>query len=364
MKYRIFRWRLELNNPFRIAHGSCSHRESVFLRIDQGGASGMGEAPIVPYYGISTDQVEADLAQGMDSADTMTAVELARGLPAGADLVHVPQFAGLQFEYPVSRSAFQGALLSLRANYLGTDLPAVLGIGAAAAAAAVPPSSFTVAYHDDPAEMLRIAKASGFRCLKVKAGIPGDIDRITYLREHLPEVIIRVDANQGWSMEEAPGKLADLEKLGIELVEEPVAGSPADFELLAHSCSLPIILDESARDAEQVRRFAKEAPSVAGIVVKTAKNGGALASLALARTALGEGMRVMVSCMVETSLGVSAALAIAPLCAWCDLDAPLLIANDPYAGLEYKDGIPRIAADGLHACGEFTALMGNFALRA
>jgi L-alanine-DL-glutamate epimerase-like enolase superfamily enzyme len=363
MKHRIFRWRLELANPFRIAHGTYSYRESVFLRLDVEGAAGLGEAPIVPYYGISTEDVEADLAQGMKSAATMAAVELACRVPAGSDLAGMPELAGLHFRYPVSRSAFQGALLSLRAKRLGEDLPAVLGIGVEKASP-VPPTSFTVAYHDDPAEILRIAKASGFRRLKVKAGIPGDIDRITYLREHLPEAIIRVDANQGWSMEEAPGKLADLERLGIELVEEPIAGSPADFESLASGTSLPVILDESARDAEQVRRFAQQAPSVAGIVVKTAKNGGPLASLALARAAREAGMRVMVSCMVETSLGVSAALAIAPLCAWCDLDAPLLIANDPFTGLEYNDGIPRIAAGGLKASEEFAAYMGNFEVRA
>lgn len=356
MKYRIFRWRLELANPFRIAHGTYSYRESVFLRLDAEGAAGLGEAPIVPYYGITTEEVEADLAQGMKSAATMAAVELFCGLPDTADLLQVPESAGLHFRHPVSRSAFQGALLSLRAKRLGADLPAVLGLGAEKASP-VPPTSFTVAYHDDPAEMLRIAKASGFRRLKVKAGIPGDIDRITYLREHLPEAIIRVDANQGWTMEEALGKLAHLERLGIELVEEPVSGSPADFQQLASGTCLPIILDESARDAEQVRRFAQQAPAVAGIVVKTAKNGGPLASLALARAARDEGMRVMVSCMVETSLGVSAALAIAPLCAWCDLDAPLLIANDPFAGLEYMDGIPRIAPGGLVPSAEFSGFM-------
>jgi L-alanine-DL-glutamate epimerase-like enolase superfamily enzyme len=161
----------------------------------------------------------------------------------------------------------------------------------------------------------------------------------------LPQAIIRVDANQGWSLDEAPGKMAELERLGIELVEEPIGGSPAELERLAAATSVPVLLDESARDLAHVRRFARESPSVAGIVVKTAKNGGPVASLELARAALDSGMRVMVSSMVETSLGVSAALGVAPLCAWCDLDAPLLLAEDPFTGLSYVDEVPRLDAE-------------------
>jgi L-alanine-DL-glutamate epimerase-like enolase superfamily enzyme len=195
--------------------------------------------------------------------------------------------------------------------------------------------------------MARVASSCGFRRLKVKAGISGDIERIRLLRERLPRAIIRVDANQGWSLDEAPGKLAELERLAVELVEEPVAGSTAELERLAAATSVPVLLDESARDLAQVRRFAREAPSVAGIVVKTAKNGGPAESLELARAARDCGMRVMVSSMVETSLGVSAALGVAPLCAWCDLDAPLLLLQDPFTGLSYRDEAPRLDAEGV-----------------
>jgi L-alanine-DL-glutamate epimerase-like enolase superfamily enzyme len=239
------------------------------------------------------------------------------------------------FVHPVSRSAFQTAVTSLRARLSG----------AASTTSTMPATSYTIAYNDDPEEMARIAVASGFHNLKVKAGIPGDIERITVLRERLPRAVIRVDANQGWSVKEAPEKMRQLERLGVELVEEPIAGTAAEIERVAAASSLPVILDESVRELSHLRLFAHEAPSVAGIVVKIAKNGGPLESIELARAARDMGLRVMVSSMIETSLGSSAALGLAPLCEWCDLDAPLLLAEDPFTGFTYENEVPRLVGE-------------------
>ncbi|HUX37775.1 MAG TPA: enolase C-terminal domain-like protein [Rectinemataceae bacterium] len=332
MQIRLFRRKLALKNPFRIAHGSSAYRESLFIHLREGRSWGMGEAPVVPYYGISADEIEADLRRGLGSPALRGALEWPSSPPIG-------------FAYPVSRAAVQSALLALRAGLGGGALPQLLL--PEEAGGEVPPTSFTIAYDDDPEEMLRIASECGFRRLKVKAGIDGDLERIRVLREGLPGAIIRVDANQGWSREEAPFKLRELERLGVELVEEPISGTPADFEALAAGTSLPILLDESARSLDDVRRFAREAPSVAGIVVKTAKNGGPSGSLELLRAARESGMRVMVSSMVESSLGISSALALAPLCSWCDLDAALLIADDPFTGLSYEEEVPRLAPEGI-----------------
>ncbi len=334
MDIKIFRLKLPLKNGFRIAHGSYSFRENLFLELREGNAVAWGEAPIVPYYHLTIDEVEADLRQGLRALSDGRAFSL-EGRPA-------PGFA-----HPVSRAAFEAALLSLLARIAGATEAELLGLGAGGEAALAPPTSFTVAYDDDPEAMAAVAAACGFRRLKVKAGIPGDIERIRLLRERLPGAIIRVDANQGWSPDEAPGKLRELERLGIELLEEPIAGSPAEFERLAADTSIPILLDESARSLDDLRRYAKEAPSLAGFVVKTAKNGGPAASLALIRAAADLGLRAMLSSMVETSLGVGSALRLAPLCAWCDLDAPLLLTEDPFRGLSYVDEAPRLAPEGV-----------------
>ncbi|MBL8968836.1 MAG: hypothetical protein JNG85_17670 [Spirochaetaceae bacterium] len=334
MEIRLFRLKLPLKNGFRIAHGSYSFRENLFLELREGKAVAWGEAPIVPYYHLTIDEVEADLRRGLAA--------LSDGVSFPLEGKSAPEFA-----HPVSRAAFGAALLSLRARLEGKTEAELLGLGSGAEAASAPPTSFTVAYDDDPEAMAAVAASCGFRRLKVKAGIPGDIERIRLLRERLPEAIIRVDANQGWSPAEAPGKLRELERLGIELLEEPIAGSPAEFERLAASTAIPILLDESARSLDDLRRYAREAPSLAGFVVKTAKNGGPAASLALIRAAADEGLRAMLSSMVETSLGAGSALLLAPLCAWCDLDAPLLLAEDPFGGLGYEDESPRLAPGGV-----------------
>jgi o-succinylbenzoate synthase len=320
-----------MRNPFRIAHGSYAYRESVFLWLGEGPWAGMGEAPVVPYYGLSTDQIEDDLARHLSLAGCEAA--LAGAASGGGDFAYAP-----------SRCAFQEAVLSLRATIAGIGLPEVLGLDGRQPA---PPTTFTVAYDDDTDEMVRVAASSGFRRLKLKVGIQGDIERVAAIRVRLPDAILRVDANQGWTADEARSKLSALERLGVELVEEPIKGSLSEIERIAASTRLPILLDESARDVEQVRRCAREAPSVAGIVVKAAKNGGPAASLELARAARDMGMKVMVSSMIETSLGVGAALAIAPLCSWCDLDAPLLIADDPFIGLSYEGEVPRVGSGGI-----------------
>jgi L-alanine-DL-glutamate epimerase-like enolase superfamily enzyme len=331
MEIKVFRLKLALKNPFRIAHGSYAYRENLFVWLREGNSFAMGEAPVVPYYGLSADEIEEDLKSGLSHRAVLDAL-LGRGSPGGC------------FAYPVSTCAFLAATLELRAKLDGLLPPDLLGI---ARGGATPPSSYTLAYDDDPEAMVAVAAASGFRRLKLKAGIPGDIERIKAVRASFPEAIIRVDANQGWSFEEARSKLPELEDAGVELLEEPMAGSPAQLEELASSTSIPIVLDESLRGLEDLRRYAKEAPSLAGIVVKTAKNGGPAASLALARAAAESGLRIMLSSMVETSLGVASALCLSPLCAWLDLDAPLLLAEDPFTGLAYEKEVPILAPGGV-----------------
>ncbi|MBC8452224.1 MAG: dipeptide epimerase, partial [Spirochaetes bacterium] len=192
---------------------------------------------------------------------------------------------------------------------------------------------------------------------KIKAGIPGDIERIRRIRELLPEVLIRVDANQGWSLKEAPGKIAALERLGVECIEEPSAGTPRELEELARKADVPIILDESVRDIDHLRRYIAEAPSISGIVVKIAKTGGPAAALSLINAARYAGLQIMLSSMVESSLGIGAALPLAPLCTWIDLDAPLLLADNPFTGLSYPDEIPTIRAGGLQLSPELNSFI-------
>lgn len=362
-EFWVFRRRLALKTPFRIAHGTYAYRENLFLRIRRDGFEGMGEAPIVPYYGLSIDDAEAELRAGLSAAlldealGALPGSALADGAAGRGDggAPAAPPGIRSPFAHPVCAAAFEGSALALKAAMDGTSQAAVLGLRGEAA----PESSYTIAFDDHRDAMAAAAEgafAAGFRHLKVKAGMAGDIEGIAAIRERLPGAVIRVDANQGWSPGEAPSKLAALERLGVELVEEPVSGTPAELERLARGTALPLVLDESVRSEEDLARYAAGAPGLAGIVVKVAKNGGPAASLALMRRALDSGLRLMVSSMVESSLGAASALALAPLCEWCDLDAPLLLSDDPFVGLSYPEGRP-VLVGGIVPGPELTAML-------
>jgi L-Ala-D/L-Glu epimerase len=352
---KIFKQRLVLRTPFRIAHGTYAYRENVFIVLRKGAFTGYGEAPGVPYYGVSADEIAADLRSVLGSRRIHGLISELISRNIGV----YPRFA-----YPASVSAFQSAVVGLQsvmekktpAGILGIGINGEAGLGITQAQE-VPPTSLTIAYDENIENMVQRAADSGFSRLKIKAGIPGDIERIRRIREKLPEALIRVDANQGWSLKEAPGNIAALERLGVECIEEPSAGIPKEIEQLARNTAVPIILDESVRDIDQLRRYLAEAPSISGIVVKIAKSGGPAAALSLINAARDAGLQIMLSSMVESGLGIGAALPLAPLCTWIDLDSPLLLADNLFTGLSYPDGIPTIQTGGLHPSTELGTLI-------
>ena len=147
---------------------------------------------------------------------------------------------------------------------------------------------------------------------------------------------VRVDANGAWSPEEAISKIKTLEKFDIELVEQPVPpGDPDTLAAVRDHASVPVFADESAVVPEDLHRLAGK---VDGVVVKLAKMGGIRPVLRAVATARACGLKVMLGCMVETSLGISAAVHISPLADYVDLDGHFLLAHDPYEGPVLKDG--------------------------
>jgi L-alanine-DL-glutamate epimerase-like enolase superfamily enzyme len=148
-----------------------------------------------------------------------------------------------------------------------------------------------------------------------------------------------VDANAGWGREEAAELIPRLAAYGLELVEQPLA--PGDIEglrelrqrLRSQGVQTPLFADESARTAREVAALAG---AVDGVVIKLMKSGGIREALRAIHTARALDMQVMISCMIESSVGVTAAAHLAPLCDYADLDGPLLIRDDPYTGLQYE----------------------------
>ncbi len=146
---------------------------------------------------------------------------------------------------------------------------------------------------------------------------------------------LRVDANTGWQPEQAAALIPELERLGVELIEQPFpARALAELRWLRERSSLPIMADESAvfeTDLEMLEGV------VDGVVVKLAKCGGIGPGLRMIRRARQLGMKVMLGCMVESSLGVAAAAMVASEVDWLDLDGNLMLVHDPFGGMELGD---------------------------
>jgi L-alanine-DL-glutamate epimerase-like enolase superfamily enzyme len=218
------------------------------------------------------------------------------------------------------------ALHDLVGKRLGVPIRELLGI-----TAPIPPTDFTLGI-DEPAVVAeRARRASGFPALKIKLGGPSDLATLEAVRAVYGGPI-RVDANTGWTAESAVELLPQLERLGVELIEQPFpAGRLDQLRALQDHASLPIVADESAV-------FIGDLDALVGVVrginVKLAKCGGIAPARRMLARATELGFRTFIGCMEETSIGIAASAAVAPMAEWLDLDGCLLLADDPVTGLE------------------------------
>lgn len=305
---------LRLATAFNIAHGSFTERHNVLARLNVDGMVGLGEAPVVPYLGESRDGVIDYLRHATDHLgdDPWLIEDILSRLPPGS---------------AAGRSAISLALYDLHGQRLGQPLWRVLGLNPTA----IPLTSITIGI-DTPEVMAEQARALQTPILKIKLGSPDDLGLVRAIRA-VTDAVIRVDANAGWTREQADRLIPQLADLGVEFVEQPLAPDDLDgLRWLKTRSTLPIFADETVRSARDVARLAGV---VDGVVVKLAKFGGIREALRAIDLAHALEMRVMLSCMVESTLGVTAASHLAPLCEYVDLDGPLLIANDPFSGLRY-----------------------------
>lgn len=316
---RLHRLTLTLRSPFRLSRGSSAMRRSVVCELVAGDDVGRGEAAPIARYAESADSAAAALA-------TMTA---ALAEPAAfateAGRLAVPGQRAAQ-------AALDAALHDLAARRLGIPVRELLGLPCRA----LPPTSWTIGLDPIDEALAKVAAAGDYEVLKVKMGAAGDLDLVRAVRGATRQAL-RVDANEGWSAAEAPAKLAELERLGVELVEQPLPAGRCleETRALRAQTTIPLVADEDVHTADDVPRLAGVYD---GVNVKLAKCGGISGALRLIATARAHGMKVLLGCMIESSLGIAAALAVAPLVDWIDLDGHLLIADDPFAGIPFAGG--------------------------
>jgi L-alanine-DL-glutamate epimerase-like enolase superfamily enzyme len=296
---------------FTIARGAKTAADVVVVTLSDGQHRGRGECVPYPRYGETVPQVLATLEEARPA--------VAEGLGHG----DVPRMVAPR----AARNALDCALWDLEAKRAGKPVWQLAGLA--------PPKPLVTAYTlslDAPEAMAEAAaKAAARPLLKLKLGRDGDGERLRLIRRAAPDARLIVDANEGWSPEALPAMLAACAEAGVELVEQPLpAGN--DDALRNRPRSLAICADESAHDRDGLGHLAGKYDA---INIKLDKTGGLSEALALAHAAKHEGFRIMVGCMLATSLAMAPAMLVAQFAEWVDLDGPLLLARDRDPGIRF-----------------------------
>jgi L-alanine-DL-glutamate epimerase-like enolase superfamily enzyme len=316
---------LRTHHPFVIARGGSATWQTVWVKVtDADGVEGWGEAAPSRFYGETASTVIAALDVLKDvvaeaDAWSLEATEAAMALAIRGN--------------PAARVAVSTALHDLAGKRLGVPLWKLWGLTPSRA----PRSSFTIGIAPLDVVRQRVVEAAQYPILKVKLGSPHDAAMIRAVRDAAPDKVLRVDANCAWTPKKALAMIPLLAELGVEFVEQPLP--PEDLEglrFVRERSALPIIADESCLVAADIPRLIG---AVDGINLKLAKCGSLLEARRIIHVARAHHLRVMAGCMIESSLGITAAAHLAPLLDDADLDGAALVADDPFVGATIAGGV-------------------------
>jgi L-alanine-DL-glutamate epimerase-like enolase superfamily enzyme len=313
---------LRLREPFTISRSTDEEIEDIFVEVELDGMVGHGEASPQDHYGESV----ASAAAFLDEVE-----ELLGDDPFALETIerNLAERPGEQ----AAKAAVDAALHDLQGKILGQPVWRLLGLERVG-----PPTSWTI-WLGDPDDMARRAEAVGerFRRLKLKLGARDglDVERVRAVHAVSP-LPLQVDVNEYWELDEALENVRLLADLGVEYVEQPLPAGDQGGERLKRDSPVPIYVDEDCHTAADVPRCAEIAH---GVNVKLAKSGGIREAVRIAHSARALDLGVMLGCMIESALGIAAAAQIASLCDHIDLDGNLLLAEDPWEGVEFVDGV-------------------------
>lgn len=319
---RYERLSLHLRHTFTIARSSEDVAESVILHLTADGTSALGESAPVGRYHETPALVEEQLRD----------VDL-----AGIDLFRLDAALG---RVPANRRgamcALDLALHDFVGKRLGVPVYQLFGFDPSAAKR----TSFTIGIADLETMVAKTREAAHLPVLKIKVGAGREVETLEALRS-VYTGIIHVDANEGWEPERAVAVLHAIERFGIEFCEQPVpAGDPAALRYVKEHSRIPIFADESCRTPDDI---APLAGCVDGIVIKLVKCGGLREAVKMIHTARSLGMKVMIGCMIESSILCTAGAHLTPVVDYADLDGPLLVTDDPYEGVRYEGAQLRLS---------------------
>jgi L-Ala-D/L-Glu epimerase len=321
MELRCLPLDLRLRHPFRIARHTYPSQPILVVALCHEGICGFGEATYNPYYGTdvpSLKRLMENIAGRLKEYTFRDPGHLADFLEQ--DLVGQP-FAG---------AALNNAAWDLWGKIHNKTTAMLAGIQGEAEV----PTSYTLGI-DEPAVMVARMRELPWPIYKIKLGTANDLEIVRTLRQET-DARLRVDANGAWSTLQALRYAEELALLGVEFIEQPL---PADdwkgMAVVREESALPVIADESCLNEHNIPRCSAH---FHGINIKLLKCGGLSAALRMVEKAREFGLKVMVGCMTESTIGISAAAQLLPLVDYADLDGPLLLAEDLADGLEYRNG--------------------------
>lgn len=317
MELRTYIFELPLRRRFVISHASRTVQPTLIVELrDEKGCRGLGEATATSYYGLKVTEMRASLESlrpwlsryQLDAPEAFYE-ELSARLP----------------DQPFPRCALDVAAHDLWARRHGQALYALWGLDPTQA----PTTSYTIGLAPVE-EMVDKLREKPWPIYKIKLGTEHDLDIIRALRRET-DAVFRIDANTAWTAEETIERSYELAELGVEFLEQPL---PADdwsgHRRVFEQSALPIIADESCQTEADLPRCAGH---FHGINIKLMKCGGLTPARRMIRQARSLGLKAMVGCMTESSVGISAIAQLAPLLDYVDMDGALLLARDPARGV-------------------------------
>jgi len=319
-------------HPFAIARGSTNGYKRAWVRlVDADGQEGWGEADPSSFYGESLDTV-------------LAAFERLKS--------HLPQdpfdLEGAEARWEKAlpknwsaRAALSAALHDLVGKKLGQPVWRLWGLDPKKA----PVSSFTIGLDTNEKIEAKVREAEPYPILKIKLGTDRDEEILKTIRAATDKPI-RVDANAGWDVKRAKQMIPRLKDCGVEFVEQPLLPDDldglAEVRKVAAKYQMPVVVDESCLVAADIPKLVGR---VDGINIKLAKCGSLREALRMIATARAHDMLVMVGCMIETSLGITAAAHFTPLVDAADLDGAALTVDDPFHGATIDQGQIRLPTE-------------------
>jgi len=311
-------YELKLRQSWGLSRGTWTTRRNAFVRVERDGVAGLGEAAPIARYNETAESAQAFIEKAAPLLD--------RDLDE-----YAVRFLEVEAAGPgehAAKAALDMAVLDWVGRRLERPVWKLLGLGREKAVT----TTYSIGIDEVPVMQEKVRAAGDFGVYKIKVGTPDDRKIIEGIRA-VTSKPLRPDANEGWkSKEEALEMINWMAGLGVELIEQPLpADRLEDYAWLKERVKIPVFADESLIRPSDLPRLA---PYFHGVNVKLMKCGGIQEAVRLAGMARALGLKLMIGCMIESSLGISAGAAVASLFDYADLDGNLLVSNDPFRGVE------------------------------